>query len=293
MVTLRRFTATRDDHVRALARSSSRILQELSRVKAREFGKEPTPILRDLCQFGRGKTPGRRRLKRFDLDQTVVENRCPPHVGQGIAVGELVGILAVAGAGIGGMLRSIVESYADLCATINEKDYVKRLIATFYQEKLRLMRNMRRAPTNAFHEDLAKHFDTDAEQAKVSAELAALGVEPLKIHERFAAGGLQEIYESLYWQLCLQGHNNVSALQGRHIRGTSDEYQIVLLQNNRPSEFAMYFDVLSAVLTDCAIRVHGFLDTKVLPRYEKRVLALRAFRDAVHAEVTTAPAGTT
>jgi hypothetical protein len=194
---------------------------------------------------------------------------------------------------VGGMLRSIVESYADLCATINDKDYVKRLIATFYQEKLRLMRNMRRAPTNAFHEDLAKHFDTDAEQVKVSAELAALGVEPLKIHERFAAGGLQEIYESLYWQLCLQGHNNVSALQGRHIRGTSDEYQIVLFQNNRPSELAMYFDVLSAVLTDCAIRVHGFLDTKVLPRYEKRVLALRAFRDAVHAEVTTPPAGTT
>jgi hypothetical protein len=193
---------------------------------------------------------------------------------------------------IGGMLRSIVESYADLCATINDRDYVKRLLATFYQEKLRLVGNMRRSPTNAFHEDLAKHFDTDAEQEKVSAELTALGVQPLRIHERFAAGGLQEIYESLYWQLCLQGHNNVAALQGRHIRGTSDKYQLVLFQENRPSELAMYFDVLLAVLTDCAIRVHGFLDTKIQSGYEKRVLALRKFRDAVHADVTAPPQAT-
>jgi hypothetical protein len=94
---------------------------------------------------------------------------------------------------VGGMLRSILESYADLRATIKDPQYVKRLVATFYREKLRLLGSMRRDPNNEFHADLAQHIDAEREAPKVRAELVAINAQPLENYERFAAGDQQEL----------------------------------------------------------------------------------------------------
>jgi hypothetical protein len=187
---------------------------------------------------------------------------------------------------VAGMLRSIVESYADLCASIAHPRYVERMIATFYDQKLRLLASMRRSPDNPFHSDMAKQLDPQAEHTKVTAELAvfkARGQEPLKAHERFGLGDLKHIYESIYWNLCLQGHNDVSTLQRRHLKGEGANLEVVVFRENEPGEIALYFDALSSVLIDCASRIHAFFDTKMRGHYETRSKELQTFREAVHA----------
>src|SRR5271166_5665704 len=72
---------------------------------------------------------------------------------------ECVVLLAHPTVAVGGMIRSIVESYADMCAAIDDSGYVENMLATFYAQSLSLLNNMIRAPTNPFHGDLGKKLD--------------------------------------------------------------------------------------------------------------------------------------
>src|SRR5258707_14569808 len=51
----------------------------------------------------------------------------------------------------GGILRSIVESYADLCALVTTPEYAARMLATFYEQNSKLYRDMLRGPPNTNH----------------------------------------------------------------------------------------------------------------------------------------------
>jgi hypothetical protein len=188
---------------------------------------------------------------------------------------------------VGTVLRGIVESWADLSAVIKDAKYVQRMLATFYVEKLRYMVNMILTPTNPFFVDMAKHLDPKAEKAMATAELEKIekrGHKRLTNAGRLRAGGIEDIYQSFYWQLCLQSLNNAGALEYRHIVKKGDDFEIVLCDGNSTLELVNCFDPLIAILIDCAIKVHGFLDTKIAPKYEQRRVEFDAFRKKVLAE---------
>jgi hypothetical protein len=173
-----------------------------------------------------------------------------------------------------------------MCAAIDDSGYVENMLATFYAQSLSLLNNMIRAPTNLFHGDLAKKLDMDGlktNMIKALAFHAGHNRKPLKTYERFKRAGLQDIYESLYWNLCLSGHNTVSAFERRHVIRNGSDIQVVPVKPNSTVELAMYCDALTLVLIDCAFRVHKFLDTNLAANYEKRMSELKAFRTAVHA----------
>src|ERR1039458_483097 len=99
------------------------------------------------------------------------------------------------------LLRSIVESYVDLCAAILDGKYIDRMMATFHSEKQRMLKSFGRGEDILFDAEIV---DPTVELEKVSAELATMearGQNPLKIDERFDYGGRWGIYEWIYWQL--------------------------------------------------------------------------------------------
>jgi hypothetical protein len=59
---------------------------------------------------------------------------------------------------IGGVVRSILESYADLCALARDFLYARRMLATLYEQRLRLFQDMIASPFNRYHASLAQQL---------------------------------------------------------------------------------------------------------------------------------------
>jgi len=185
------------------------------------------------------------------------------------------------GSAVACLLRSIVESYVDLCAVIIDGKYIDRMMATFYSEKERMFKSFGRGDDIPFD---ARMLDTTVELEKVAAELATIesrGQKPLKVDERFDCGERWGIYEWIYWQLCLRNQNNIGALEKRHVQRITDDLQVLMVEESDPSELAIYYDALAWLLIDSAIRVHEFLKTGVSSRYENQLRELLTFRYSV------------
>jgi hypothetical protein len=190
------------------------------------------------------------------------------------------------------LLRSIVESYVDLCAAIIDGKYIERMMATFYSEKERMLKSFGRGEDVLFDADT---LDPTVELKKVSAELAAIearGQKHLKVDERFDCGERWGIYDWIYWQLCLRSQNNIVALENRHLKRVADDLQVLMVEESELSELAIYYDALTWLLVDSAIRVHGFLMTGLVTGYENQLRALLTFRCSVLEKGARPPSST-
>jgi hypothetical protein len=101
-----------------------------------------------------------------------------------------------------GIMRSVLESYADLCAVIVDPEYPKKMLATLYEEQRRHLQDVINDPQNPFHAQVAAKIDPKEELSKVTASLAQLRKEghlPLRIKDRLGAAGLANIYRTIYW----------------------------------------------------------------------------------------------
>lgn len=118
------------------------------------------------------------------------------------------------------LIRALLEQYGDLRAGIKDPDYWRSLYASFLKERLRLLRNTERASDNEYLAPLAAAVDSGQEADAICAELGDLerdGRIPLDAASRFKAADLEGEYRSMYWLLCLHGHNSLSSLEDRHV----------------------------------------------------------------------------
>jgi hypothetical protein len=182
---------------------------------------------------------------------------------------------------VAGALRSILESYVDLVAIIGDRDYAKRMLATFHDEQRKHLEDMIRAPDNPFHADVAKHLDPAEKLREVGAELHALreqGHHPLSVYDRFARAGLIELYRTAYWQLCLQAHNNIVALERRHIRRVGKDFEIDVFSENSDDETCMYCDTLGGILVQSTRKLYQLVEFSIPAEFERTIGAFEIAR---------------
>jgi uncharacterized protein DUF5677 len=175
------------------------------------------------------------------------------------SVGECYALLEHPTVTAPGILRSILESYADLCAVILDVRYPERMLATFYKQMIHHADGMMRFPANPYHAALA--IDPAKEKADYAArlkELTDFGSKPLKIQERFKAADLMNLYRSIYWRLCLEGHNNVVALEARHVMLRAGSYELVIHRPNTPEQLVVYYSTLADIVIGSARLTHNF-----------------------------------
>jgi phage host-nuclease inhibitor protein Gam len=187
------------------------------------------------------------------------------------------------------VLRSILESYADLCATIKDGTYVERMIVTFLHEKRRLLTDMLQSPGNPFHADLARSIDVRKELDVLNSDIKAYAERNkhrLSQRARLECAELPELIGSVYWQLCLESHNNISSLEARHIVENGEDFGLVIFAEKRAGKLALYLDTLLAIVLDSAVRVHEFFESKVSAKYDTKVAALQTFREVIGAYTT-------
>jgi hypothetical protein len=188
---------------------------------------------------------------------------------------------------VGGALRSIVESWADLTSIIADENYGQRMAATFAQEKKRYFQNMLQFPKNPFFADMSKHLDADTALKATTAEIAQYerdGHKSLSNKERLNLAGLGDIYQAFYWQLCLDSHNSPAMLQVRHLEedGTGN-LKINLFAPTTNLQRINFLDPLVAILLDVGSKTHAFFRTGLAQLYEQRRAAFDKFRRGVEA----------
>lgn len=179
------------------------------------------------------------------------------------------------------VLRSIFEAYADLRALLEDADYYKNMYASFLEEKLRFLRNVAKSSSNPFLLDVSAGMDVNSEVTGLEREIAKYkneGRKPLSNFARFDSGGLEHEYQSIYWLLCLESHNNMSALDDRHIEKDGGDYHAVLFKSADPKDLLRILDSLLAVMIDSSVKVHKFLGTSAIATYESHQKAFDAIR---------------
>jgi hypothetical protein len=162
-----------------------------------------------------------------------------------------------------GIIRGLLESYADLCAVILDRDYPKKMLATFNEEQRKHLEDMLKSPRNPFHADVAAQINPAAKLKDILSELdnfRSQKIFPLSVYERFQIAGLGDLYRTVYWQLCLHAHNNIVALEQRHVRRTSgDDFEIDVFAENPSQELGMYYDTIMATLIDSTRRLYSLV----------------------------------
>ncbi|HEY6020948.1 MAG TPA: DUF5677 domain-containing protein [Candidatus Paceibacterota bacterium] len=179
------------------------------------------------------------------------------------------------------LLRSLLEAYADLRANVEDSEYYKNMYAAFLKEKLRLVKKAGKNQQNPYLVGLAQSLDIDTEKLHLEAEMEKYKKEnrgPLESRERFEKGKLGYEFQSMYWLLCLHGHNNLSALEDRHIEKQDGEYNVILFKEEDSEDLVRYLDTLIATLIDSTERLHKLLETTTALSYQQHQGAFDAVR---------------
>jgi hypothetical protein len=178
------------------------------------------------------------------------------------------------------VFRGLLEAYADFRVCLREPEYFKSMNASFLKEKLRALNKTMTSPGNPYLAGLGRS-DPQGEKTALESELAELqakGHIALGVWDRFSKAGLEEEYQSIYWLLCLDAHNNVSSLEDRHIEKQGSDYRVVLFREEDLSDLIRYFDTLIATVIDSTMKIHEFLDSGVASRYQEHLRELDVVR---------------
>lgn len=184
---------------------------------------------------------------------------------------------------IAAVVRSVVESFADLCALAKNPKYVRRMLATLYQQRCRLFQDMLSNPSNQYHASLAQELNPTAELAEATRmfdEEKRDGFHPLSNYDRMDCAGLTNEYRSLYWQLCLESHNNIASVEARHIVEANGSRGLVLAKENSPATMLKYYDSLISVLIEANLLVHSTANSSAVARWRAWQVDLRRYRVA-------------
>lgn len=210
------------------------------------------------------------------------------------SIGECYRLLDRPTVTVPGIMRSVLESYADLSAVIENPDYPKKMLATLYEEQRKHLQDAINEPQNPFHAAFTMKIDPRNELPKVTSELNHLrqqGHFPLRIKDRLAAAGLADIYKTVYWELCLHGHNNLAILELRHIRKTGSgngDFEIDVFADNTTPQLGTTYHTLSGMLADSSRRLYRLLDFTPPGEFNHLVEEFERFR-ARATEILSAP----
>jgi hypothetical protein len=92
--------------------------------------------------------------------------------------------------------------------------------------------------------------------------------------------GLGDLYRTVYWQLCLRAHNNISALEQRHVRRMiGDNFEVEVFAENSTRALGKYYDTITAVLIDSSRRFYGLVGFSAPDAFSKLITEFDNFRD--------------
>lgn len=165
-------------------------------------------------------------------------------------------------AGIPVLLRSMFEALIDLDNLVRDAQFHERMDAANLDQFLKLLRT---CPTNPLMAGLDQKHDIPTITAEFQAELDGLlgrkrGQKDLR--SRCIDVGRKDEYTSIYTLLCLDAHNNITALIDRHVsEGESQTLQVDAFGDGNPFSLARRVFMAIGWMLESADCAHGAFQT--------------------------------
>lgn len=144
--------------------------------------------------------------------------------------------------------RNIFEALVDLMNLQSNDDYLNLMYFKQYEQQCRFHEVA--SPDNPMTKVLFEKLDFDAikergKNNRAKYQKLSEGI-PAGIQKRFEGAGMKDYY-AVYMRLCLRCHNNVSALEERHLDDGDSGRKITLFKQD-PGEEYLYSDTIAGAL---------------------------------------------
>jgi len=184
-----------------------------------------------------------------------------------ILVQETIGI------GVPILLRSAVEAHLDFANLAADRCYGYKLRASELKEWIKLLKEAKDG-SNPFLKEISDFPDTDKTLDKweqEQEELRSKGYKPLSVYEKFDKANLEPIYRSVYNILCCHSHNNLRALQARHVNISKEmnDFKVELYPPINYDRILPYIDNFCGILISATETIHHILETNCIKEIEE------------------------
>ncbi|MER8524551.1 MULTISPECIES: DUF5677 domain-containing protein [unclassified Mesorhizobium] len=165
-------------------------------------------------------------------------------------------------AGIDIILRTNLEAYVDLVNLCSNEDYYNQMLALYHKDWLELtQRGLDGNPYLEFFKKDPEAAKTLEEHRTALAELQKLG-RTATIFERFQMAGMEDVYRSVYKDLCSHTHNNIKALADQHFHGaTGEEVEVVIFAPMGNEALLSSLDQFVVILATAGHIVHDYFQS--------------------------------
>lgn len=143
--------------------------------------------------------------------------------------------------------RNMFEALMDLKNLIDDPNYTKNMLASYYEQTSKICnpKYFKKSKTNTININDIKVFQKDtSEKLKL---LQKDNFRPLNVFDKFYKADLDSVY-TLYRHLCQDSHNNLSALENRHIIKDDGILKVIYYKNRTDSDKLMLLHYIYGVL---------------------------------------------
>lgn len=163
------------------------------------------------------------------------------------------------------LLRSLLEAYVDLLNIIKDENYLQNMYVSALDGKMRMINDALKSNSSLFvlfHQ----HHNLSLKRIEELKKLKPKGYKKLRIRERFKFAGLEAEYCGIYALLCTQTHNDMDAIENRHIQveGDTKSCSVKFFEELDSEGFLRYIYTLADIIINSSLRIHEFLKSSRL-----------------------------
>jgi hypothetical protein len=163
------------------------------------------------------------------------------------------------------ILRTVLETFADLKNLSADENYVYFMQAGYLKELLRIFKEAKDTD-NPYLGKISQIEDLKQVYAEHETELQNLIKKhyvPLSQDTRFDRAGMVNEYRSVYNFLCSHSHSNIRSLYDRYTDITGDDFTVICYKDPKPHDITLYSSTLCDMLIDATSIVHKFFNSEV------------------------------
>jgi hypothetical protein len=171
------------------------------------------------------------------------------------------------------LLRSAIEAHVDFKNLASDRDYGYHLRATELEQWIKILKAARPGQNpylaNLSREPLVGQFLPQFETEL--SDLKRKGYYPLGKKEKFERARLDQVYQSVYNQLCCDSHNDLRSLVTRHIELSPDQgdFEVNYYSPTTADQIMPDVDCFCSLLVDSTETIHRILDSHAMERIER------------------------
>jgi hypothetical protein len=179
------------------------------------------------------------------------------------------------------VLRAYAEAMADFANLARDRGYLAYIEHSYYRQALTFCSGVAAVPKLASFAQSADFAAYRADLAAKLADITAQGAGHIRVKDRFRTAGMEEFYASIYAKLCSHAHNNLDALEARHLAPLGDGRFRMAVKNDMPAkEKATWLYTALSMLHDATLTLRQTLgladDARLAPAHARwRDLARR------------------